>query len=526
MKNQTQSQSKLLHISPSMWQEFRQAMLEARQDREEVIGFLFCKRHHLSKKKLRYIPVDWVVPTPDCYEHQSESGLVLKQSFHQYILDTYLKDNKDSKNLKLDIVHVHTHFGDADPTFSEIDNRHEAEYARFLSFCYDSQPRLISGVFNESLEKSRFRLWDRKGISHVPIEFYNSWFIPTVSNEVSLNQQENRASHAQLNSIFDYQSSAFNFSNGKASSSHQVIANDMFARQQIFGKGVQESLGQIKVALIGCGGIGAVFAEQLSRLGVKNWCLVDPDFLETVNLNRMPGATEQMVEQSWSKVHYVKWLIKRAYSSGSQIETLACSVEDESVPQAIAAADLIVVATDNHRSRQVAQELALKYIRPLLCLGTQIEIKENRPNMYARVTVPPLGGGWCLMCANIIDLQQAALESAPQEISNLAQRAGYLDGVANPAVYWLNSLCASSGVGVIHGILSGFLKLDTGLDWIYDFSNSLWLKNSTEHLLNQDCYYCNSPSSHLHKSRFHEQLDLQHNFAGNSIHEIGFRRVS
>lgn len=117
-----------------------------------------------QKKRLRYLPIAWVVPTPDCYEHQSETGIVLKQSFHQYILDTYLThdEEKESPARKLDVVHVHTHFSDAPPSFSAIDDRHEAEYAEFIAASYRHKPSLISGVFNELLEKSEFRIWDHR----------------------------------------------------------------------------------------------------------------------------------------------------------------------------------------------------------------------------------------------------------------------------------------------------------------------------------------------------------------------------
>ncbi|NER05471.1 MAG: hypothetical protein F6K17_24195, partial [Okeania sp. SIO3C4] len=62
----------------------------------------------------------------------------------------------------------------------------------------------------------------------------------------------------------------------------------IFARQEIFGNALQEQLNELTVTLIGCGGIGSVFAEVLGRLGVKNWVLIDHDSLETTNLNRMP----------------------------------------------------------------------------------------------------------------------------------------------------------------------------------------------------------------------------------------------
>ena len=492
----------VLHIPPSIWKKFRQAMLNARQDREEVIGFLFCQCHQLSKNQLRYTPVSWVVPTPECYEHQSATGLVLKQGFHQYILDNHLgnANSYNSPAKKLDVVHIHTHLGNEQPFFSATDDLHEAKYAQFLSSAYQSKPRLISGVFDELLERSKFRLWDRKGIYHTPIEFYNSWFA-SVEKSLILNEK-----HSEENLIVDeledeteltFASEPLIFSQQPTKIDDDRLASeqikDIFARQRVFGDVVQQQLGQIKVALIGCGGIGAVFAEQLARLGVKHWSLIDPDRLETANLNRMPGATQQMVDRWWEKVHYVKWSIERVYATGSQIKALPISIEDEVAKAEIATADLIVVATDNQRSRQVAQELALQYTLPLVCLGTHIEVKSHsKPRLYARVTVPPLGGGWCLMCANIISLQQAALETAPTEITEIAEKAGYIKGVSDPAVYWLNGICASTGVGVIHGMIGGFVDVDSGLDWIYDFANAKWLKTNTEELHTEDCYFCAS----------------------------------
>ncbi|MDY6782965.1 MAG: ThiF family adenylyltransferase [Cyanobacteriota bacterium] len=438
-----------LHIPPGIWHQFSQALLQARTNREEVIGFFFCKRHRPSKRKVRYLPVSWVVPTPDCYEHQSTSDLVLKQQFHRYLLENYLQHGQ------LDVVHIHTHAGVGSASFSAIDDRYESEYARFLSSHFQKKPRLISGVFDESLQQSQFRIWDRKGQFFENVNFYPSWF--------------------ELERV------------GELSSETDA----MFARQAVFGEPFQRQLGQLAVALIGCGGIGAIFAELLGRLGVKHWVLVDRDRLETVNLNRMPGATWPMADQRWYKVQYVKQLIKRIYATGSSVKVLPTSIEDEAIERDIGAVDLIVVATDNHHSRQVAQELALRYQRPLMSLGTHIDVRaDGLPRMYCRITVPPLGGGWCLMCGNIINLQRAALELAPREIDRLVARSGYLEGIDAPAVFWLNSLCASHAVGILQGIVGGFLDVDLGLDWIYEFPSSHWLKSDSRCWATPDCYFC------------------------------------
>ncbi|NET45355.1 MAG: ThiF family adenylyltransferase [Okeania sp. SIO2B3] len=508
-----------------MWQQFRQMMLNTQTAGEEIIGFFFCKHHQISETRLRYFPKTWVVPTNSCYEHQSTTGLVLKQEFHLYLLKTYLEDGYD-------LVHIHTHPGFDTPCFSTVDDRHESEYAQFLTTNFEKQPRLISGIFNESLQKPNFRIWNQLGSSFEEVDFYSSWFerrqkrcdpaSATDARECAPREAEGRRQKAfvtptsQLAQDRDLTlPKSQTILDEKAMKLEQTGSSDvMFARQEIFGNALQEKLNELTVTLIGCGGIGSVFAEVFGRLGVKNWVLIDHDCLETTNLNRMPGATWEMAEQQLPKVEYVKQLIQQIYRMNANVKTIPTTIENELATQEIGASDLIVVATDNHYSRQVAQELALKYMRPLVCLGTHIEIRRQKaggrgqkdeelsvstlqrenlvdiPRMYSRITIPPLGGGWCLMCGNIINSQMAALESAPREIEQVAQYAGYMEGIDAPAVFWLNSICASTAVGIIQGMVSGFLDIDAGLDWIYKFPESKWYKTDTDYLVNTDCYFC------------------------------------
>lgn len=502
MKFEHQLPECLLHIPPKMWQDFCKNMLDYRRFNEEVIGFFFCKSHRISKLKIRYIPQAWIVPLPDCYESQSDSGLVLAQKFHTYIVEKYLQDG-------LHVVHIHTHIGENVPEFSSVDDYYESEYATFLNQKFSRKIRLISGVFNQSLQKGKFRIWSRKGNNYHQVEFCNSYLRIGDFHAVDNFNTVPKSFEHQHENVFDYDSP--DFSNHRCQTPTQSPTNSvfnppsfsahehlMFARQKIFGAGCQKQLHKLKISLIGCGGIGAVFAESLGRLGVKNWVLIDSDRIAAVNLNRMPGATLKMVEQQWYKVDYVKYLIKKIYHTGSHVKAIPTSCDHEIAQTEIALSDLIVVATDNHLSRKQAQELALTYMRPLLCLGTHIDINpsDNTPRMFCRVTVPPLGGGWCLMCGNIINLQKAALESAPAQINQMVNRAGYLEGVNDPAVFWLNSICASTGVGVIHGMINGFLNLDAGIDWIYEFPHSVWHQTDTKYLETPDCYFC-SPSDGL-----------------------------
>src|ERR1019366_462501 len=56
-----------------------------------------------------------------------------------------------------------------------------------------------------------------------------------------------------------------------------------------FGGPVQTALGQLTVGIVGCGGTGSAVAEQLVRLGVRRFILVDPDKLSASNVTRVYG---------------------------------------------------------------------------------------------------------------------------------------------------------------------------------------------------------------------------------------------
>mgnify|MGYP000509356183 CR=1 FL=1 len=44
------------------------------------------------------------------------------------------------------------------------------------------------------------------------------------------------------------------------------------------------------------------------------------------NLNRMPGATSNMVEEGWYKVHYVKHVLDRIYPTGANLTAIPDSI--------------------------------------------------------------------------------------------------------------------------------------------------------------------------------------------------------
>src|SRR2546429_9969334 len=64
---------------------------------------------------------------------------------------------------------------------------------------------------------------------------------------------------------------------------------DRYSRQTLFGpigKDGQKQLGDSSVAIIGCGALGTVIANNLCRAGIGSLVIADRDYIELNNLQR------------------------------------------------------------------------------------------------------------------------------------------------------------------------------------------------------------------------------------------------
>src|SRR5208282_1461375 len=81
-----------------------------------------------------------------------------------------------------------------------------------------------------------------------------------------------------------------------------ALEEDDLRNRQAFGAGTVSLLRSLRVAVIGNSGTGSVVVEQLGRLGVGEFVLVDPDVIEAKNLNRILNATLEDAGRETPKV--------------------------------------------------------------------------------------------------------------------------------------------------------------------------------------------------------------------------------
>ncbi|NWH06445.1 ThiF family adenylyltransferase [Desulfobacter latus] len=233
-------------------------------------------------------------------------------------------------------------------------------------------------------------------------------------------------------------------------------------RQRAFGPLFSTCAANLRVGIIGVGGVGLPVAEQLARCGVRSFLLMDPDTVEKTNLNRLQGLTPKDVGRK--KVDVVNGIIQRAgMSVGTRpfVTTIDEDIYNASDRQKnlVKECDLVLALTDDHLSRLVCLELALAGGAEYLQAGVDVRLGNDGAitNLMAEVSGAE-SGRYCPLCLGRLDPGTASLEARKYvggEVWGKAKKDGYIPEVASPAVMSLNAVAAGMLVAEIQRRISG-----------------------------------------------------------------------
>ena len=213
-----------------------------------------------------------------------------------------------------------------------------------------------------------------------------------------------------------------------------------------FGGEVQQVLGDLRVAVVGCGGTGSAVVEQLVRLGVRRFILCDPDTLTESNVTRVYGSDQRDVGRRKVEVAAAN-LAKVAPEA--EILTLQTRIDHEPAAKSLLDADLVFGCTDDNIGRLVLSRLAVYMMTPVIDCGVLLSSRDNGrlQGIDGRVTL--LGPEMpCLVCRGRIDIAQAAAESLSPEERQVRVNEGYAPGLrgVEPAVVTFTTHVASAAV--------------------------------------------------------------------------------
>lgn len=233
------------------------------------------------------------------------------------------------------------------------------------------------------------------------------------------------------------------------------IPDFVASHAQAFDDGTIERLQRLSVAVIGCSGTGAPVIEQLMRLGVGELIIVDDDFMEPRNVNRIPNSTMRDVRRKNPKVTVMAGAIRRA-GLGTRIIPLQKNLWNPDVVREVAQCDVVFGCMDTVDGRFVLNTLATFYNMAYFDIGVRLDaVREGEEKGRIREVCGTIHylqpGRSSLMSRGLFTM--AAVAAAGLRRNDPAAHAlqvedGYIAGVPahRPAVISVNMLAASLAV--------------------------------------------------------------------------------
>lgn len=223
---------------------------------------------------------------------------------------------------------------------------------------------------------------------------------------------------------------------------------DQFDRNiRAFGGDIQRVLQSLTVAIVGCGGTGSAIAEQLVRLGVRRFQLMDPDALAASNITRVYGSSPDDVGKA--KVDVLAAHLQ-TIAPDATVATFRSMITLQPTAMRLLDADVIFGCTDDNAGRLVLSRLATYIATPVIDCGVLLSSDPfgQIEGIHGRVTVLAPGFA-CMVCRGRIDLHRAAAEMlTPAEHKRLADE-GYAPALneVEPAVVTYTTQVAAAATG-------------------------------------------------------------------------------
>jgi molybdopterin-synthase adenylyltransferase len=407
-------------------------------------------------------------PTTEDYMSQGRAHLRLKREYiYRVLLEMQQRGDVDT------LIDVHTHpFSAHSVAFSGVDDHDEIAFHRWLMKTLDNV-NYASIVLSQSDYSARHWMQHGKRSIARPARIKTQ----TVAERWPC-ANDAAASQADVLTAADPQQGFL---------ARSALALGLDTLRQV--------MHDQTIAVVGVGGLGSVIAENLIHTGFHNVHLIDHDHVEVTNLNRIVGAYYSDAAQKRLKVDVVRDHLLRI-NPKAHVQAHAVGVEDDSVIGVLAQADWIMVGTDSHFSRFIAQHIALQYAVPLISVGANITVENGQiTDMSGEIIIIRYGDDLCLHCLKRINPTIIAAEQHQgQFLGNELIRRGYVAGqeVKEPAVKTLNAIL---GAMAVDGLLNQFTQRQEHVPVIVYENNGMaciYPDRESVSMRNKECYVCST----------------------------------
>lgn len=412
------------------------------QNRREQLASILCGTSKTTSK-ITFLSKEIVKAQPGDLTSNSSVHAAAKKDYRKRLLIRCLEEN-------LSIIDCHSHpFVEDAAHFSPIDDRNDL---RNLKYIKEKIPGIQCGSMVFSRSNFNARIYNQQTRQLLPVE------------EITITGKT-------LTKIVGEE---------------RKIDSEYFDRQiLLFGKEGQTKIQGTSVAVVGAGGTGSLVTMMLTRQGIRNLIIIDPDTVETTNLNRLVGSTPKNINQP--KPEVLKQYAE-TYAT-TTIEAIHKSIINPEALQKLKEVEVIFCCTDNQITRLVLNEEAVKYHKILIDLGTGITNEKGFIEAGGQIRIV-LPDGFCLHCIDGINYAKAGEELLNQKDQEIRQQAGYVKGQAipNPTVITLNATIASLAVTEFINLVTGIREANTYIT--YDMQSNNVVAQTLQARKDEECPVC------------------------------------
>jgi hypothetical protein len=221
----------------------------------------------------------------------------------------------------------------------------------------------------------------------------------------------------------------------------QLKSEEIYKRQSFLGPFSQALMKRLKIGVVGAGGGGSHVNQQLAHVGFGQFNVFDPQRIESSNLNRMVGAIFGDIRKRALKVGIAYRTIKAIFPEAVVIKIPRNWQEQ---PEYLQECDFVIAGVDTFQDRANLERECRRYLIPMLDMGMDVYEINQQFSMSGQVQLS-MPGMPCMFCNGFL---------TKENLSDEAKRYG--DAGGRPQVVWHNGKLASTAVGVLVDMVSGW----------------------------------------------------------------------
>lgn len=245
-------------------------------------------------------------------------------------------------------------------------------------------------------------------------------------------------------------------------------------RQGFLGANHVDVLGSYRVAVVGVGGGGSHFAQQLAHIGIGTVCVFDSDHMTEHNQTREVGSVEKDIAEGTLKVEIAERLMKGIRSSTKVIK-VPYRWQDRA--DILRSCHVVFGCVDSFCDRAELEVACRRYMQPLIDIGMDVHSVGDEHAIGGQVILS-MPGFLCMRCLGFITDGLLAKEASV-----------YGAAGSRAQVIWPNGALASAAIGVFMQLVTPWHKKHTSVVYLeYDGNaNTLLPSNRLKVLEGRSC---------------------------------------